>query len=90
MIGLRNNALELIIKTVDHLAFEDIVISSISYSMQERVITMRFTMTDIFGAEELYERLTDQEFRDLFQSIDYGSLSRASNGSYSTSLDFNI
>ena len=90
IIGLRNNALELIIEAVDHLATNTITITSINYSMQERVIMIRFTLTDVFAAAELFERLADQEFRDLFQSIDYGSLSRSERGTYSTSLELNI
>ena len=90
MIALRHDALELIVTIVDHLATDDIVISSIDYSMRERVITTRFSMTNVFEATELFERLEEPEFRGLFQSIDYGSLGRALNGVYSISLEFNI
>jgi len=90
IIALRCEALPLMAATADYLTTSEVLLSSIDYSMSDRLLRMKYSMTDVFQAEVFYKKLSDPDFRNWFEAIDYGSLSRVVKGSYSTNLTFHL
>ncbi len=90
VVALRHDAIPLITQAVSYLMTEDIVLTSVSYTMVEEYFTMNYSMSNIFEVEKLYRSMLNEEFLQQFQSVDYGHLSRSQSGTYSTSFTFNL
>jgi len=58
--------------------------------MTQRLFDTSVDIADVFENERFFEKLAVEDFRQNYQSIVYGSVSRTNTGKFSTSLRFNI
>lgn len=90
VIANRHEGLQRIEETGNYINESGIRLRSANYKMRDRFFESNIEATDVFQMEKLYEKLTAEDFRQNYESIDYGSLSRNSTAKYSTSMKFNI
>ena len=88
IINERHQALDKIVAANNFLDDNYIQVRNFDYRNRERFFDSNIEAASVFWGENLFERLSDRDFRQEFQAIDYGSLSRGSQGRNSTSLRF--
>jgi len=68
----------------------EVIVSQISYSSEDEVLTFVLDSKDIFVMNNVFEKLQSQELRSLYPTLQYGGLSRAQTGRYSLKLTVSL